>query len=409
MLCRGWAPDAGGVESHTQGLARALLAVGVRVEVLCTDRDPTRPAYTWGEWVVGGVRVRRMNLPGASPTNLESLDSDTQADARVREWLAQTQPDLVHIHHLSGFGFGALAEIERSGLSAIVSLHDYWTLCPRGQMFSANSESCTRVDPGVCSDCIAQTWPEMSPAPEAVSQRLERARQALGSARLLIVPSRAAADVLQGAGFGGLEFTCVPNGIDGDELAREVTRLRAGRPTGKRLGVIGAVQPSKGVLELAQALLQADVPGLVLDVHGPLSDYHGSAAYTEALADLARADERIRLHGPFRAPDLARVLASLDGLAAPSRWAEVFGLSAREARAVGLPVLAAGRAGLAEWEGAAGLTLVTGVGLEDWTRALSNFDFTPTAPEPLTSVETMAGEFLALYGAVCSEATAGAV
>ena len=407
LLCRGWDPEAGGVESHTLGIARSLSKAGIRVEVLCTDRNPKRPDYGVGDWLIGGIRVRRMNLPSVGPRTLESFDADARADARVREWLLHTQPDLVHVHHLSGFGFGALAEIERCGLRSIVSLHDYWTLCPRGQMFSASAEACVRVEPAVCSECIGRTWPDVTSTPESVVQRVDRARHALGRAVRLIVPSRAAGEVLRGAGFTDMEFTCIPNGIDGVGLAERVAHLRDGRPAGKRLGVVGAVQPSKGVLELARAMLEIDDDDLVLDVHGPMGDYHGSTAYTEALSDLAGKNGRIRLHGPFRTADLPRVLASIDALAAPSRWEEVFGLSAREARAVGLPVLAARRGGLAEWEGVSGVTLVTGTSQEEWVRALSSFDFESTAPAALTSVEAMVGQLRAMYEAVLSETVPG--
>jgi glycosyltransferase involved in cell wall biosynthesis len=100
---------------------------------------------------------------------------------------------------------------------------------------------------------------------------------------------------------------------------------------------------------------------------------------------------------------LSRVLASIDALAVPSRWEEVFGLSAREARAVGLPVLAARRGGLAEWEGVSGVTFVTGTSQEAWVQTLSSFDFQPTAPETLTSIETMVDQLRAMYETVCLE------
>jgi glycosyltransferase involved in cell wall biosynthesis len=186
-------------------------------------------------------------------------------------------------------------------------------------------------------------------------------------------------------------------------LAEKTSHLRAGRPAGKRLGVIGSVQPSKGVLELARAMMEIDDDDLVLDVHGPMGDYHGSTAYVDALLDLAGSSGRIRLHGPFRTGDLPRVLASIDALAVPSRWEEVFGLNAREARAVGLPVLAARRGGLAEWEGVSGVTFVTGTSQDAWVQTLSSFDFQPTAPETLTSIETMVDQLRAMYETVCLE------
>jgi len=404
LLCRGWAPDGGGVESHTLGLAQSLLEHGVCVEVLCTGHDPEAPSYAVGDWHQAGVRVRRMNLRGSAPNSLESMDSDPRADARVREWLDHTQPDIVHVHHLSGFGFGALTEIARQGVALVVTLHDYWTLCPRGQMFTPAGDTCTRVDGPTCSQCIADTWPGLVPSAEEVCNRLERARRALTLAHRLIVPSRAAAQVMRRAGFEGLHFDCVPNALDATTLAREVTRLRAGRPVGKRLGVIGAVQPSKGALELAQALVQANVPGLVLDVHGHLADYHGNTEYVDALKALARSDSRIRLHGPFEMLDLPRVLATLDAVAVPSLWEEVYGLGAREARGVGLPVMVAGRGGLTEWKEDAGVTVVSGAGVDVWIEHLIQFDFVPTAPAHGRSTSQPGGGVLDLYAGVLPSA-----
>ena len=73
--------------------------------------------------------------------------------------------------------------------------------------------------------------------------------------------------------------------------------------------------------------------------------------WTELKA-LAAATPTLTVHGPYAREDLPGILAGLDGVAAPSRWEEVFGLSVREARAAGLPVLVSSAGALPEVVGA---------------------------------------------------------
>jgi glycosyltransferase involved in cell wall biosynthesis len=178
------------------------------------------------------------------------------------------------------------------------------------------------------------------------------------------------------AGLAADSIQVVENGVDVEELRRAVAELRPRHTAraGLRLGVLGTVLPSKGALELARAVLASRVEGLTLEIHGALPSYHGDGRYVEELCALAAREPAIRVHGPFDHARLAEILAGLDGVAAPSRWNEVYGLTVREARAAGLPVLvsdAGALPGVVE-DGAAGLV----VPAEDpsaWVAALRRF------------------------------------
>jgi glycosyltransferase involved in cell wall biosynthesis len=179
------------------------------------------------------------------------------------------------------------------------------------------------------------------------------------------------------------------------------------------LGVLGSVIPSKGVLELARALRKARAPGLVLDVHGNLPSYHGDGSYVEELRALAREEPRVRIHGEYKRADLAGILAGLDGVAAPSRWEEVYGLTVREAAAAGVPVLvsdAGGLPGLVEGGGAG--VVVARDDEAGWVRALERFAVDGAARAEwargrprLRTVEEMAEELEGVYVAVVKAVT----
>jgi glycosyltransferase involved in cell wall biosynthesis len=309
-----------------------------------------------------------------------------EAERVFAAWLAAEQPDLVHVHHATGFGLGLLVVARSLGVPVVMTLHDYWALCPRGQMLHVAGEVCAGLEPHRCGACLRMSFPHLMPTtgarhlgpfdsvdaegvatpeperldltdvadPDALvaDRRTGFALECLLAADLLVTPSRRTAEIFAtigaGVGLGRERIEVVENGIDVDGLATEVARLRAARPADQagaavRLGIVGSVLPSKGVLELAEvfaaARLQGLLEGLELHVHGNLPPYHGDSSYVESLTELAGEVPGLVLHGAFAHGGLAEVLAGLDGVAAPSCWEEVYGLTVREARAAGLPVL----------------------------------------------------------------------
>jgi glycosyltransferase involved in cell wall biosynthesis len=388
----GWAPDVGGVESHTEDLARELRARGHRMHALALDPAEGLAPYSVSEREVAGVRVRRMAYRYHDQRALADLVASPRAEAVAREWARAAALDLVHVHHASGFGLGVLPALRAAGHGVAMTLHDYWPLCPRGQMLRTDGAVCPEATPARCAPCLERTWPHLMPSargeargPEgetaADDEGAARARGAfalrcLASAHALFAPSEAARAAYERAGIEAGRIAVVENGVDVEELARAAAELRARLPprTEVRLGVLGTVLPSKGALELARAFLEARVPGLTLEVHGSLPSYHGDATYVDELRALAARAPGVRVHGPFRHEELAGILAQLDGVAAPSRWNEVYGLTVREARAAGLPVLVSDAGALpdvVEW-GAGGL-VVPAESRAAWVAALRRF------------------------------------
>lgn len=392
FLCHGWWPDPGGVESHTRDLARELATRGHRVHVLCLDGREGRDPYTITTSDEDGVEVRRMAYRYHDHAALADLVRNPRAEDVVLAWLAETPCDVIHVHHLTGFGSGALRAIADIGAPLVMTLHDYWSLCPRGQMLHVDGEVCEAPDAERCAGCIARTWPHLLPSQDAraegpdgepladdlaaAAKRTDFALECLGRAQRLYTPSEAARAVYVRAGVASERIVVVENGIDVGGLAARVAELRGARPEGGpvRLGLLGSVLPSKGALELVRAFRAAEAPGLVLDVHGGLYPYHGDSTYLDELRRVADEDQRVVLHGEYPLESLPAILAGLDGVVAPSRWEEVYGLTVREARAAGLPVLVSDAGDLPSVTAAGTAGLVVPRDDHDaWVRALERF------------------------------------
>jgi glycosyltransferase involved in cell wall biosynthesis len=368
---------------------------GWRVEALALDPSPELDAWSVSSESREGVELRRVAYRYQDHWALADLVRRPRAEDCVLSWAEERELDLLHVHHATGFGTSVMENLTRSGKRVMASLHDYWTLCPRGQMMRADGGLCSSPEAPACAACLAATWPHLMPSEcgekrgpsgealeldeQAAQARTRFALAGLAACERLFVPSRSAAAAFERAGVPAQRLTLMPNPVDGVRLAHAVTleRERRPRPAGNIvLGALGLVQPSKGILELARALLLLADARVSLEVHGPRPAYHGDRGYVDELEQLAARSPRVRLHPAFDHADLPRVLARLDAVVVPSRWEEVFGLGAREALAVGLPVLVARRGGLAELDGQPGVRCVGGADLReetDWPRALGDF------------------------------------
>jgi len=417
FVCQGWPPDAGGVESHASDLARALIERGHRVHVLCLDYAEGKDAYATHDSVADGVSVRRMAYRYQDQAKLADVAVNDRANDVVLAWLAETPCDVVHVHHATGFGIGVLRAVQEVGQPLVMTLHDYWALCPRGQMVRADGGVCARPEAETCATCLDATWPHMGVDAAAAAARTAQALECLGLANRLFTPSDAARAVYAAAGLKA-EIQVVENGVDAAGLAEAVAaHARPERDGDVHLGVLGSVLPSKGTAELARAFERVVARGgaerLVLDIHGDLPSYHGDRAYVDELRALAEREPRVRVHGPYARADLPGILAGLDGVAAPSRWEEVFGLTVREAAAAGLPVLVSDAGGLPALaaDGRAGLV----VPRDDdaaWEAALERFATDADARSAwagatpkLRTTDAMAAEIEAAYVDVVREVT----
>lgn len=385
----------GGVRSVTETLSQSLALSGAEVEWLALERSAEFKEVVATDGVEGAWPLRQVTAPPAR--TLDELSVAPELEQQVLAWCATRGVEVVHLQHLAGWGLGLPERLARRGLAVTWTLHDYWPVCARGQLWHVDGHACERAEPSLCADCVARTWPQLASADVArdfAGRRLELALRAIDACTRVLVPSAAARDVWlrHGASPERLEVCANP-------VTRPLTagRRRTFDPSDVRVGVFGSVQPSKGVLELARRVEALGAP-FTLEVHGPRASYHGDSSYVEALEELAARTERVELFDAFPSLELGARLARIDLVAVPSLWEEVFGLVAREARLLGLPVLVSDRGGLAE----ADAHVVTGGG-EGWGEALGRFaqdaawrgELTAAPPETLASADFVQ----ALFGA----------
>jgi len=228
----------------------------------------------------------------------------------------------------------------------VLTLHDYWTFCPRGQMFHHDGSACETATVERCAGCLQKTFPWwLRERPEETVAALhERARAALAVPQRLVVPSARVIPPFAALGVPRERFVVVENGVDTERL--EQLAAPTGGPGPLRIGYFGTLMPSKGLDVLLDAV--AGLPrGLVeLHIHGNAVPYHGDESFLTRCFMRLSPGSGVTYHGPYSLEEMPARMATVDVLAAPARWHEAFGLTVREALAARRPVLVSRVGGL---------------------------------------------------------------
>lgn len=361
-------PDSvGGVELHVQGLCRALRAAGHAPAVLARAGRPEVRHLELVRDEVEGVPVARLGNTFEDATSLDSLVAHAGvAEAFARE-LARARPDVVHVHHLTCLSTRIVERCRAAGVPVLLTLHDFWMGCPRGQRITAALDLCPTIRLERCLPCLRELWPHLLgrgaapdlPAEERDARDLARledyhatVRATLAACDALVTPSDFLRRMYQDYGVPPGRITVVENGLPVERwrraLAAAPRRRREGGPL--RAVFIGSVLPSKGPHLLLEAVRRlGDPAGFRAEVWGEVLPFHHDRGYGERLALLRRGWEgSLALRGPYRNEDLPGILSGADVVVVPSLWYEAFGLTIREAFLAGVPVVAAGHGAMAE-------------------------------------------------------------
>jgi glycosyltransferase involved in cell wall biosynthesis len=363
----------GGVELYTRRLAAYLAGRGHRCEVVAIERLDDGPTLAAEETNEAGTTVWRLALSSHSP---EQQFRATYHDPDVERWvgnlLRERRPDVAHLH--SGYlnGGAVLSAARAASVPTIVTLHDYWFICPRITLQQPDRSVCSGPEgPQKCAwclmtaqrryrlpaawggpmgaalaqACVAGTplrwivdWPGRV---AAVDTRRQNLAGALSTAARVLAPSRFLRDTMVRAGLTPDRIDLLPLGVAERPTAprRRVDHVRL------RLGFLGQIAPHKGLHILIGAVRRLPGAPIELVIQG---DLQREPAYVRDLERLRSGDVRVVFAGRLEHADLDRFFAGVDIVAVPSVWYENSPLTIHEARMAGLPVLASNLGGMAE-------------------------------------------------------------
>ena len=405
-----------GTEHYVGSLLAALPALGHTAVCLAGDPRGERGRLPAGAAIGADADVR--HYPTRGWTAVEGL-----APAALEALLRDLKPDVVHLASPAHIGVGVAIACRNAGIPFVVTMMDYWWICPRGTLLRDGCKPCDATPRGrACLRCVLGAHPanslrglalRTSPAlpldllllfagvashggslREAPRWLRRRARLValLDEAARVIFPSPATRDRIVPF-LRHDRWEEIPYGLEPHWFGEPCPALRARDPSALTIGFAGSLQSHKGADLLLTAIRQLGWTRTRVRIAGTADD----PAYFERLQQLA-AGLAVEFTGPLDAVEMRIFLASLDLAVVASRWPENLPYALLEAQAGGVPVIASDVAGVSHRIPDSRRLFEPG-SAEDLGRALTEFQACPSTvpPPPVSTLEDMARATEAVY------------
>jgi glycosyltransferase involved in cell wall biosynthesis len=355
----------GGAEQHAVRIASGLAAAGHEARVVCVERiDAVVDGLDWVDDVFAGVAVRRLSFNrNAVPDPVRFEYDNAWIGEHVKNLLTTDPPDVFHLiggYLLSGSVLRAARDL---GIPSVVSLTDFWFLCPRFTMLrSDGSLASLPLDPVRCARCLGEErrryrlparlfpglmqmfWRRRHGRVRALEERSGFLRRELSHVEAIISPSEFVRAVHVSAGIDPGRFICSRQGLEISSAGAAVAPPSPRAPL--RIGYLGQIAWHKGVHVLLEAVRRLPDAAIAVSVYG---DDTAFPAYAAQLRRLAASDTRVALGKMYRSgQELQAVLGQLDVVVVPSVWYENSPTVILEAFGHGVPVIATDLGGMAE-------------------------------------------------------------
>lgn len=355
----------GGAEYRAYRTARELINRGHDVQVVSVEniQQPASTDLFCKNEIYRGVPIQRLFFDLESAPNKRIWGYDNRWIGEHFLQLMRTEaPDLLHL--MSGYLITAspLRAAQTLDIPTVVSLTDFWFLCPRITMLRSNGELSTLpLEASRCVRCLREEkrrfrWPgKMFPRLSdfywglltgeisELEKRLSFLRESLNQTDKLISPSKFLQSMYIKAGVDSERIDFSRQGRDFHHLSgRELSKSSSDK---LRLAYIGQIVEHKGIHVIVEALSIIKSNDIELKVYG---DLNTSERYAKELIKIAAADLRIEFCGRFQPDDLLKIHQSIDVLIVPSVWYENSPNVILEAFAHKTPVIATNLGGMAE-------------------------------------------------------------
>ncbi|MCL4295949.1 MAG: glycosyltransferase family 4 protein [Anaerolineae bacterium] len=369
-----------GAEIYTFRLANWLIKHGYTVEVVCIESitHVGEQKLEYRHEIYEGVSVWRLyfNLAQSPDPFRSSFDNPT-IGAWFDEFLRQVQPDLVHINSCYLLSVNTIAAVKRQALPLIVTLHDFWFVCPRITLLKPTDEVCTVPENmAECAWCLATEQrrfrlPEkmsggvvgslaqrllalpfgsgllgIQPSSAEIAYRRRLLLDALRQADLILAPSEFLRNTFVKQGIDPTKIVYSRYGLDTSHWLTLPEKNGAPSPE-MQIGYIGQLSYHKGVHLLIEAFKRLDFSRRParLKIYGAPEAF---PKYVQQLRNMANGNSAIEFMGRFDNRRVAEILHQADVTVVPSIWYENSPIAIMEALTSGTPVVTTNLGGMPE-------------------------------------------------------------
>ncbi len=297
-------------------------------------------------WIMDGGSSTRHHESGFTAIGFQgnirpfvvSMKDDNPGTAALFDAVSSVNPAVVHFHLTVGLGVDFYESFLNGGIPYIVSLHDYYLICPRITMMDANGKNCGGPETKKCQRCIGHfdqvdllyrvarrtNIPLPRMASSKVTRRNDRIHAFLRGSRRILPVSGKVAEIFSTV-FPDLDYTVSHIGSS-SALAQRPLKTASSKTRLTFMGVLSEHKGAEILITLAEQTIREDV-----EFH-----FYGRA---DSKWEKRAREVGVHIHGPFTPADLPSIMASTDvGLVLPI-WEDNGPQVAMEFVNYGVPVI----------------------------------------------------------------------
>ena len=329
------------------------------VEVFTRQENSFLPDYYYQTELDSSDPRSLLHIVNVPRTKYRDKYIHLEVDNLFRNVLEQFKPHIVHFGHLNHLSMNLPKIAFEMKIPSVLTLHDFWLMCPRGQFIQRNSKEpwqlCDSQKNIKCAtNCYSGGFTgdqefesdDIKYREAWIGHRMDKAKEAVSYINKFIAPSKFLAKKFIN------EFALPVKKIQYLDYGFNLEYLK-GRNRIKEedfvFGYIGTLTPQKGIHDLLQAfdLLPKDIKVKLRIWGNPSEDTGGLKSIADSII---RKGGFIEWRGGYKNEEIvSEVFNHIDAMVVPSIWGENSPLVIHEANQLRIPVITANYGGMKEY------------------------------------------------------------
>ena len=264
-----------------------------------------------------------VKFPGVSQFSVLSFHNYEYKDL-VKKIIDIFNINIIHVHHLIGHYFDLFDVAKEENIYSIITLHDYYTVCPRINKLYNNEVYCGKGEDSKCKSCLLGDYKDIKRSQNNIIAWRRLWKKYLKGANLLITPSEASKKEILMT-YPELDIKVIEHGVD---IPKSASSLKIDSDV-IDIAFIGAIGIHKGSNILLDMIKSKQFKNIRIHLFG-ICNYK-----------LPKSKGFVN-HGKYKREELSSLLKenNIKIVCLLSTWPETFSYTLTESIACGVPVIA---------------------------------------------------------------------
>ncbi|MED4601272.1 glycosyltransferase [Paenibacillus validus] len=238
--------------------------------------------------------------------------ADSVTTSKFEHFLDEEKPDVINFQHLSDLGVSLLGVAKEKGVSTVVTLHDYWSICPRSFLINSDLKLCDGPNLGArCIHCFDSAHQHVGTEVMPFVARYQFITDALDKkADLIVTVSDAIRNRLLQEGLNDKKVVSIHTSLD--SLDRTSLKINHDK-NGVTFGFIGNLLVHKGPHILLEAFRQLNDPHSRLVIYGSIDPL-----YRPTIEKVMGSIPNVFWKGSYQSNELEAIFDEIDVLVVPT-------------------------------------------------------------------------------------------